>query len=104
AFRRSQQGAAEVRVAVMVAPAGVVRVIRCRRGDAVERAFEILNAAWLKFKSGHSQRRTESRYVDNSGTNTASTYGLAYLWSNIDDIAIAFCLYLTCMLLDCHEL
>lgn len=60
AFRGANQRAAQVRVAVLIPPAGVMGVVAVRRGDLIECALEIGDASRFKFQRGDAERRTDA--------------------------------------------
>src|ERR1035441_7840175 len=55
ALGRAHQRAAQMRVAVFVAPAGVVRIVRVGWRYLFERALEVCHAARFVLQGGHAQ-------------------------------------------------
>lgn len=89
-FGGSHEGAAEVGIAVVVAPAGVVGVVGVGGGDGFEGAAEIADAAGFVFDGGDGEGGADSADVDHAGADAARVNDALNLGADVDDVGVAF--------------
>src|ERR1035441_4139487 len=89
AFGRAHEGATQVRVAVGVAPAGVVRVVGVRWRDLLEGAFQVRHAARFVLQGGNAQRGADAGDVRQPGLDAAFGDDARNLRSDIQHVAPA---------------
>lgn len=85
----TNEGAAEVSEAVVVAPAGVVGIVVMRRGDLVEGAAEVLDGAGLELDGGDTEGGAKATDVDDARLDAALSDGLSHFLGDVDDVAMA---------------